>query len=184
MKRDGDGLINTCGIIGMRHILHVLADMGEIEAAFRFVTSTHHTCYGNWVLNGDSTLRENFKPYGHPTFDSLDHHYLGDIASWMIRKVAGLSCYENIGDRNNCLIKPQFVSYLRYAKARFDSQNGRFYCEWRRTDDGIEIRTSLPKGTNGKIVLPLGYRTANGESEIEVSSCTSCVFVTVDNCEN
>ena len=100
----------------------------------------------------------------------------------MIRKIAGLSCYENINDRNTCLIKPQFITCLRYAKACFDSTNGRYYCEWRRTDDGVEIRVSLPYGINGKIILPQGYRTADGKGEVTVSSDIFTTVVKAENC--
>jgi len=176
LARDGDGEISTCGIIGMRHILHALTDMGDAESAYRLVTSTHPSCYGSWVLNGDSTLRENFKPLDHATFDSLDHHYFGDIASWLIRKVAGLCYGEDMSESEYIEIRPQFLSALSYAKAYYDSKEGRYYCEWRKIENEILVRVIIPEGARGTVFLPEGYYSEGvnkleifaGESEIRV----------------
>lgn len=164
IERDGSGEVNTCGVIGMRHIFHVLAEMGEVETAFKLITSTHHTCYGGWVLNGDSTLRENFKPVGHETFDSLNHHYMGDIASWLIRRVAGL-CYGEEFDSSSFIeVKPQFIACLSYAKAYYDSKDGRCYSEWRRVDGGVTVKIIVPEGYRVRVILPEGYGTDDGSS--------------------
>lgn len=162
IRRDGGGEVNTCGIIGMRHILHALADMGDAETAYKLITSTHHTCYGNWVLNGDSTLRENFKPVGHEAFDSLDHHYFGDIASWLIRKVAGLCYGESLGYGSLIEIRPQFINALSYAKAKYDSYDGECYCEWRRENEGVRVKISVPDDVSVKVKLPRGFTSVNG----------------------
>ncbi len=164
IERDGDGEINTCGIIGMRHIFHVLAEMGDAETAYKLITSTHHTCYGSWVLEGDSTLRENFKPVGHETFDSLNHHYFGDIASWLIRRVAGLCYGEDFISSSYIEIKPQFISALSYAKAYYDAKDGRYYCEWRRKNDVIKLKIAVPEKSEIRVILPYGYSCEEGTS--------------------
>ena len=61
-------------------------------------------------------------------------------------------------------IRPQFIASLSYAKAYYDSKEGRCYTEWRREDDGVRVKISVPENATVKVVLPEGYASDDGNS--------------------
>ncbi|MBO5008382.1 MAG: family 78 glycoside hydrolase catalytic domain [Clostridia bacterium] len=156
IRRDGD--INKCGILGLRYIFHVLADIGKADLAYKIITSKHHTCYGYWIENGATSLWERFKKYDDIKSDnSKNHHFHGDISSWFIQELAGLKPNPSADDISYFEISPSFVSGLSYVKAEYVSKFGKVLVNWTRTDEKITLCVKAPKGTHGRLIIKGGY---------------------------
>lgn len=160
IRRDGN--VNACGMIGLRYLFHVLADMGEMELAYRIMTSKERTCYGYWIEHGATTLWESFRAVDDPEVDSRNHHFLGDISSWFIQKVAGLMPNPEVNDVNFFRIRPHFIESLSYAKAHFETTHGTLRVCWERKNKDIELSVAAPGAVHGEICLPEGYAFADG----------------------
>lgn len=150
IHRDGD--INACGVYGERFLFYALADMGECELAYKIITSKNHTCYGYWIENGATSLWERWKKVDDITADnSKNHHFHGHISAWFIQKLAGLNPNPNADDISYFEISPNFISALENAEAHYDSKFGRVSVSWKRTEEGINLSVTAPKGTKGDI---------------------------------
>ena len=162
IHRDGD--VNSCGVIGLRYILHALTNAGEGELAYKLVTSNSRSCYGYWIEHGATSLWESFMAEGETGDNSQNHHFLGDISSWFIQDLAGIKPNPGCDDISYFEISPVFVSSLASAKGQYLTQNGYLKVAWVRIDENIKLDVILPPKTHGKILLKNGMR-ADGKSE-------------------
>ena len=164
VHRDQD--VNTCGMIGLRHIYHALVHAGEADLAWKLITSPSRSCYGYWMTHGATSLWECFPDLDIGTEGSKNHHFMGDISSLFIQEFAGLKPNPDFNDVNAFEISPHFVKKLDYAEAYYHAPKGTVSVRWDRTPDGIEIRIRMPEGTRGKLVLPDGYMLPDGRTEM------------------
>ncbi|MBQ5901127.1 MAG: hypothetical protein IIW86_04615, partial [Clostridia bacterium] len=90
--------------------------------------------------------------------DSRNHHFWGDISSFLIQCIAGLRPNPSCTDVNEYLIAPNFPKNLDFASAKYKDVSVR----WERTENEISLTVSAPKNAYGKIVLPKGFAFNNG----------------------
>lgn len=166
IHRDGD--INACGMIGLRHIFHVLTAAGESELAYKLITDKSRTGYGYWIENGATALWEDFREKDDPCPDSKNHHFLGDISSWFIQELAGLKSNPNLDDIRCFEFSPHFIAEIDYAKAKYASRFGRVEISWQRNGVKIKLDIFMPDGTYGTVVLPKGTYFEDGNSVVEL----------------
>lgn len=164
IHRDGD--VNACGMIGLRYLFHALTRIGQTELAFRIITSRHPNCYGYWVENGATTMWESFNVLGEDGIDSRNHHFLGDVSSWMIQELGGIKPNPQGNDISAFEISPHFMNALSYAEGYYDGPYGRLSSRWERVTDGILLSVEVPEGMKGHIVLEEGYRFEEEEGRL------------------
>ena len=152
-----DGHFDT-GMIGIRVIFRVLSDCGLGSLAFDMITRPDHPSYGSFLERGLTSLAESFS--GKETWDdpdSLDHHFMGDIAAWMTEYVAGIRPNPRMLSPDDIDIIPDFLPQLDFAEAYYDAPAGRVEVRWEKTNGGITLSVSCPDAVTGYISLPAGY---------------------------
>ncbi|MBR6186176.1 MAG: family 78 glycoside hydrolase catalytic domain [Clostridia bacterium] len=167
IHRDRD--VNACGMIGLRYVYHALVHAGEADLAYQLITSPSRSCYGYWAAHGATSLWECFPDLNVSAGGSKNHHFMGDISSLFIQEFAGLKPNPRCDDVNACEISPRFVRKLDFAEAYYLAPLGKISVRWDRTPDGIAIRVRVPKGIKGNLVLPEGYRLADGRMEMPLN---------------
>lgn len=158
---------NACGMIGLRHIFHVLTKMGESALAHKMITSRHRTCYGYWVEHGATTAWERFQLVGDPKQTSLNHHFLGDISAWFIKELTGLYYNPHYNDVSYIEVIPHPVlgGNAPFAQAHFDSQFGKIEVRWKKTNDLLLLTFSLPADMHATVKAVDGWSFADGSTE-------------------
>lgn len=151
IHRDGD--INTCGFIGLRFIYHLLTNHGEGDLAHKLITCEERSCYGYWVKNGYTTMVERFQYADGKENGSQNHHFLGDIGSWMIQDVAGIRPNPDLEGTHTVTIAPHFLSELTFAKASYQSEFGTVAVDWQRTSSGVTLHVQIPAGMQATLQL-------------------------------
>ena len=152
IHRDGD--VSACGMIGMRYLFHVLCGMGQVDLAYRMITNTEDRgCYGYWVSHGATSLWESFDPWDSDVC-SRNHHFFGDISSFLIQDVAGLRPNPRLAGTNTVEIVPHFPAGLEYARASWEETT----VSWQREGNTIVLDITIPAGKRGKLLLEDGYR--------------------------
>ena len=158
-----DGFVTMCGCIGLRYIFHALVRIGEWDLAYRLIVCEKRPCYGLWVKLGSTTLQETFPYDDGRDVGSQNHHYMGDISSWLIQEVAGIKPNPGMTDVSEFEISPLFITNLDFAKGYYDSKYGRLSCTWERCDRDIIMNISVPSGMCGTLKLRDGYKVKNGD---------------------
>ena len=153
------------GVLGGRVLLHLLAEYGHADLAWKMAVEQGHPSYGDPVRRGATTLWESFYPAGaHWGPPSLNHHFWGDISAWFIKAVAGITVAP-AGGELVCEIKPAFVTALEDASAYHISPVGKIASAWKREGDEIVLTVEIPEGMSGRMTLREGYAFADGEGE-------------------
>lgn len=147
IHRDGD--INTCGVLGCRYLFHVLVDADQIDLAYKIITGTTRTCYGYWVKEGYTSLCESFQSTDSPRVDSRNHHFFGDISSFIIRKIVGICPNPDLTDVKSFAINPHIPTGLMNASGSFSGNAGKIVCNFERKNEHICFNISIPPDMHG-----------------------------------
>ena len=154
-----------CGILGTEVIFHVLSKFGESDLAYKMIAKPEYPSYRHLIDRGDTGLPERFMPDNEPEdshFDSHNHHFMGDIARWFIREVAGLKVLST----KDVEISPNPPSNLTHAEAFYEMPAGRVSVEWHEGEDGRRhLSYHLPRGVKATLNLPRGFDTTQ-ENEV------------------
>jgi alpha-L-rhamnosidase len=159
-------LIDT-GILGSKYMLRALCDNGHSDTAMTLAAQTAYPSWGNWVVNGATTLWETWSGAG--SGDSLNHIMFGDISAWFIEYLAGIR--PGAPGYSQVIIKPEITGALAWAQASHDSPYGPISSAWQVNGQAISLNVSIPPGSSGIVYLPtLG--TSAGNLRIQESGTT------------
>lgn len=153
MVHDADDHFDV-GVLGGRVIFHVLSAFGHSDLAYKMITRPEFPSYGYWLEQGATTLWESFD---QSRYDSLNHHFWGDISAWFIKWLAGLHFNPTGTDTTQVTIRPSFVQALDYAEAHYDAPLGRIQSSWKRDGEEILLRVQIPEGMQATLVPEKDY---------------------------
>ena len=139
------------GILGARVLFHVLCAYGEAALAYSMITRPEWPSYGHFIKQGLTSLPEEFVR-DDGKWSSRNHHMFGDIANFFISRIAGLRykpdvlCGLGFGPSDTLVVRPAFIRALREASAFQDCPFGRIRLKWSRSENGVLLELSYPKG--------------------------------------
>ena len=158
------------GVLGGRVIFRVLCDFGYQDLAMRMITRPDAPSYGVMIADGLTTLAENVRP----PYDSLNHHFWGDISALMIEYFAGIRINPDKKGADTVAIAPVFPTDMSFAEAYHNSVGGMIKTRWDRREDGeIELSLTIPETVTGEVKAPEGY-TVDG---VEVKKAKSGTYI-------
>ncbi len=144
-----DGHVD-CGMIGLRHIFHVLVENGDCDLALRMITREDAPSYGSMIRLGGTALFESLIPNG--LNESENHHFYGDIIHLFISKIAGIRVNPSLEDMSSAVISPTFPVSLSYASASYDFKEGRLSVRWDRISDSrVRVEVTVPDGVRARL---------------------------------
>lgn len=149
-----------CGFLGLRVLFHVLAEYGQADLAYHLITKEEFPSYGYLVTQGETTLTEIIAPLKDSkpgATSSHNHHFLGDINQFFLRRVVGINPNPSECDPNEVLIRPHFISSLDFAEGWHETPAGKVFVRYEKTDEnaysltvkadeGVRVRTVLRDG--------------------------------------
>lgn len=139
ISRQDDTL--TTGFIGVRFLLPVLCDIGEVELAYKLMKNTQYPSWGYSVVNGATTIWERWNGYTtdkgffNPSMNSFNHYSLGSCVYWLYSYVLGIQPCAGEGLR----IAPVFSKQFGYAKGSYAFEKGEVKVEWRYVDENVRL---------------------------------------------
>lgn len=140
-----------CGMLGLRHIFHVLFDNGDGEIALKMITREDAPSYGNMIKLGGTALFEAMEQNG--VQESQNHHFYGDILNLFIAKLAGLRINPDMNDIHKVVISPNLPDGIDYAKASYDYGDDTISVEVRKTNGKLTVIANIPEFVHGEIVI-------------------------------
>ncbi len=140
------------GVIGSKTVPRMLTKYGYMEDAMKMVTKTEFPSWGYWVEEkGYTTLPEAWEWTKIQDFSSLNHVFLGDVSAWMVNNLAGINYDQENTGFSNILITPHFVKDLSWVKGQYQSVKGLISSEWKRENDKVVLKVTIPAGCTAKI---------------------------------
>lgn len=139
-----------CGFLGLRYIFHALTEAGRSDIAYKMITKPSHPSYANMIIRGETTLWERFCMPGK-RIGSHNHHFFGDVSSWLVKVIGGIRVNPRLDDPNTVLVNPEFLEGINEAKAYTKTPNGELYVSWKRV--GKEVRLFVTSVGGVKVLL-------------------------------
>jgi alpha-L-rhamnosidase len=157
---EADNFHLDVGILGGRAILSALSDNGYADVAYKIASQETYPSWGWWMVNGATTLYENWKIDAKRDI-SLNHIMFGDIGAWLYRGIGGIKPDELHGGFKNILLQPNFVAGLNQYEAQHKGPYGNIISSWKRNSEAVEYSVTIPANTTADIRFP-----ANGGKKV------------------
>ena len=158
-----------CGMIGLRFILDVLIDRGDVDLALRMICRPDEPSYGSMIARGATSLCESLKENG--LNESENHHFLGDIIRIFHSRIAGLAVNPSALDPSSVIFSPVIPSNLDYARGEYLFPSGLATFGWRRENGKVLAYITLPEGVKGSFAFgDIACRLKAGYQEFAVEN--------------
>lgn len=156
------------GILGAKALLHALSENGYADAAYAIATQETYPSWGWWMVNGATTLYENWNIDAENDI-SMNHIMFGDINAWMYKALGGLFPDEEKAGFKHIQLRPNFVKRLDQFEAKHISPYGEIVSSWKRTDRQILYRLVIPANSSATLHLP---ENIEGDKTMELPAGT------------
>ncbi|MDN5286078.1 MAG: alpha-rhamnosidase [Mucilaginibacter sp.] len=143
------------GILGAKAILGALSDNGYSDVAYKIASQETFPSWGWWMVNGATTLYENWQIDAKRDI-SLNHIMFGEIGAWLFKGIAGIHTDQDHPGFKNILLQPHFVAGLNEFTATHDGPFGKITSSWRRTNNGVTYKVTVPANSTATITFPQG----------------------------
>ncbi len=150
--RQRDDHLNT-GIVGTKYLWPALVNGGENELAFRVATQTTYPGYGHWILNGSTTLLEEWSGA-----NSHNHQMFGSVSEYFYKFLAGIqSPMEGNTSKgySQVLIKPYVPEKLQSAAATVQTLQGSLSSEWVQEPESFTHHVTVPANSKALVSIPI-----------------------------
>ncbi len=140
------------GLLGSKAVLNALSENGYADVAYKIASQETYPSWGWWIVNGASTLYENW-PINNKSDASLNHIMFGEIGAWFYKALGGINPDpENPGFRN-VLIEPHFVEGLNHFEVTHLGPNGTISSSWKRLANKILYTLTIPANSTATVCI-------------------------------
>ena len=166
------------GVLGCKALLNALCENGYTETAYKVAVQDTYPSWGWWVVNGATTLLENWKL--DATHDISDNHMMfGEIGAWFYKGLGGIYPDSEKPGFKHIRLKPYFPKGLDTFSASHQSPYGQIVSGWTTKGKKVNYTVTIPANCTATLELPSGW-TTDGKQLIELQSGTyqfSCRMV-------
>ena len=156
------------GFAGTPIILHVLAENNMLHHAYRMLQAKDSPSWLAPVLLGATTIWERWDSMlqdGSINPDdmvSFNHYALGEVASFLHKKVGGLSALSP--GWKEVLVQPRPGGTVTSASVSHISPYGKVSCEWKIEGEHMIVDVSIPPNSSATVDLP-GEKSTVGSGQ-------------------
>ena len=157
-----DGKHIDVGLLGSKTILNALSENGYADLAYEVASQETYPSWGWWIINGATTLYENWNIDAAVNDISLNHIMFGEISAWYYKALGGIKPDPAKPGFKNVLLEPHFVSSLDHFEAKYVGPYGEIVSSWKRSEGKIQYRVTIPP--NSSATLTVNSQILNLES--------------------
>lgn len=150
---EADSFHLDVGLLGQKAILNALTENGYADAAYRIASQTSYPSWGWWIVNGATTLYENWK-IDAASDVSLNHIMFGEIGAWLYKGPGGIRPDPSQPGFKNVLLAPHFVAGLDHFEATHRGPYGVIRSSWKRVGASVHYEVVIPPNSTATVRLP------------------------------
>lgn len=165
-----DGFKLDVGLLGSKTILDALSMYGYHNTAYKMAGSRVFPSWGWWIVNGATTLYENWNIDAKSDI-SLNHIMFGQIGAWMYRGLGGMLPDPSAPGFKHTILRPAFPDSLDSFQASHTTPFGVLALSWHRkgnkrrmakneNNKSVLLHIEVPVGTSATFYVPAGYAPA------------------------
>ena len=140
------------GLLGTKAILNALSQNGYADLAYELATMDKYPSWGWWIVNGATTLYENW-PIDSKSDISMNHIMFGEIGAWMYKALGGIFPDEDNPGFKNVILRPNFVNGLSHFESGHYGPYGRIESSWSREGEKIIYYVTIPANSTATLFL-------------------------------
>ncbi len=152
---EADGKHVDVGILGTKAILNALSENGYADLAYTVASQETYPSWGWWIVNGATTLYENWKIDAARDI-SLNHIMYGEIGAWLYKALGGIKPDPDYPGFKNVVLRPLFVAGLDQASSSYQSPYGKIVSEWSKKKKAVVYKVVVPPNATADLYLPAG----------------------------
>ena len=141
----------TAGDVGYRYLLQALAEGGRSDVVYALNNQSDRPGYGMQLARGATSLMETWDAQRS---SSQNHFMLGQIIEWFYHDLAGIQNDGSSAGFEKIAIKPAIVGDLTWARADYDSVQGRISSGWKRDGSRVTLNVTIPPNTTATVWVP------------------------------
>lgn len=150
---NADSVKLDVGLLGTKTILNALSENGYPDLAYRLASATKEPSWGYWIVNGLTTLQENW-PMEAKTDISRNHIMFGEIGAWMYKALGGIRPDPTMPGFKRILLEPHIIQTVKNFSCEHDCPYGRIKSSWTNNANGWEYDATIPPGAEAILKLP------------------------------
>ena len=143
------------GVLGEKAVLNALSENGYAGSAWRIASQETYPSWGWWIVNGATTLYENWDIEAQRDI-SLNHIMFGEIGAWLYKGMGGINPDQEAPGFKNIILRPSFFRELEHASASHQSPYGKIVSEWKREGKKLFYTIVIPANSTADLYLPDG----------------------------
>ena len=151
VEQDNDHI--DVGLLGTKAILNALSENGYGDIAFRLASNETFPSWGWWMVNGATTLYENW-PIDASSDISMNHIMFGEIGAWVYKALGGIKPDPLMPGFKNIILKPVFPEDLSSARSEHNSPYGNIISAWNSRKRSITYLLTIPANSTANLHLP------------------------------
>jgi len=141
------------GLLGSKAILNALSENGYANLAYEVASQDTFPSWGWWIMNGATTLFEDWNMDKGRGAMSRNHIMFGEIGAWYYKALGGIKPDPSEPGFKNILLEPHFVSGLEYFEANHISPYGEIISSWKRSDAKVMYSVTIPPNSTATLLL-------------------------------
>lgn len=135
--RDNDFKLDI-GVLGATTLMHALSENGHAEAALRIALQKEFPSWGYWIMNGATTLHENWDPLASRD-NSYNHMMFGAVGGWLFSGLAGIEMDTEAPGFAKFKLQPKINTSIDDIDVQFDSVHGPIRSSWKKEQKKDEM---------------------------------------------
>jgi alpha-L-rhamnosidase len=125
--------------------------------AFTVAAQKDFPSWGWWIVNGATTLYENW-PIDSKRDLSLNHIMFGEVSAWFFKALGGIRPDPAKPGFKNIILQPHFVSGLNHSTVTHRSPYGEIVSKWERKNEEIIYSVTIPANSTADLFLQEGMK--------------------------
>lgn len=145
------------GVLGAKAILNALSENGYADVAYRVAVQDTYPSWGWWIVNGATTLLENWDLKA--TRDISDNHIMfGEIGAWPYKGLGGIFPDEKAPGFKHIILRPNFIRDLKQFEARHNTPYGEIVSAWKWKGKKVVYDVTVPQNTTATLYITEGMK--------------------------
>jgi alpha-L-rhamnosidase len=148
-----DGNHIDVGLLGSKAILNALSENGYADLAYKVASQETFPSWGWWIVNGATTLFEDWNMDKGRGAMSRNHIMFGEIGAWYYKALGGIKPDPSKPGFKNILLEPHFVDGLERFEAKHNSPYGEIVSSWKRSNSKVLYSVTIPANSTATLKL-------------------------------
>jgi alpha-L-rhamnosidase len=173
----------TVGLAGTQWLMETLTDTGHADVAMTIATRTKRPSWGYMISQGATTIWERWDMDTRDPGMNSEALLIqtGDLNTWFYQSLAGITYDPEHPGFKNIVMHPRLIPGLTYARASFNSPQGKVASNWQLRNGEFHWDVVVPPNATATVYVPAEKEKAVTESGKPAGSSSGVRFLRMEN---